>query len=110
MPVATARQAAASALDNAYDAFIRDMGDGSGDAFVAAYDYREEGYRIAEAAFALDADDREFFIENEADDCADDSAKGLIVAAADFRLAELEAEASRLAVVVKASQFMQAAA
>lgn len=91
MPTRTAYQAAADRLDAEYAAFIRD-GEHTGDAVVAAYDYREDGFQIAEAAMRQAPRDRDLFIENECDD-HDESARDLISAAAAFRLEELAREA-----------------
>ena len=82
-------------LDNAWSEFIRES-DQSGDAFVAAYDYRETGYAIAEAAMRQAPADREIFIDNECDD-HDASAQYLIRCAAEFRLTEMDQGSRRIA-------------
>lgn len=85
---------AADNLDEAYAAYLRD-GDGSGDCFVAAYDYREEGYRIGSAVYGQPADEHESLIEGECAGFPTDAIK-LIWRAAEYRIAVL-AKAERLA-------------
>lgn len=56
-----------------------------------AYEYREEGFCIAEEAFLLPEDDREYFTEGQIKDCPE-SARYLVACAVAYRLAELEAD------------------
>ena len=77
----------ADRLDNAWACFL--AGQTDGDAFVAAYDWREEGYALAEKA-VLQADP-EAFIEGGVDG-ADQGARDLVAAAAWFRMGELVGE------------------
>lgn len=74
-------------LDDAFQAFASDNGDGfqSRD-WQGAYEYREEGYAIAETAF--DRPDRDAFIE-EAVEAFDENARYLVSCAVAFRLREL---------------------
>lgn len=84
----TTRQAA-DKLDDAYQAFARDNGDGfSSPDWQGAYDHREDGYALAEQAFELHSDDRADFIEAGVE-CFEESSRYLIARAADYRLAEL---------------------
>lgn len=88
--MAATRQAAIR-LDNAYDCYAKDHGDGFNQpAWMEAYEYREEGYRLGEEAYDMPADLRDAWVEVETDKHSE-SARYLIGCAADFRLAELVA-------------------
>lgn len=101
MAALTPRQAAADKLDAAYASYAHDQSDGFGSFdWQGAYDYREEGYRLGEEAADMPAEDRADWIDGETYRF-DESARYLIACAADFRVEELEAEASRQAVVAK---------
>jgi hypothetical protein len=76
-------------LDDAFTAFLD--GERDGDAWVAAYDTREEGYELAEKAFGQA--DRDAFIEAALDEVQIEAEAYLIGAACRFRLAELDEEA-----------------
>lgn len=82
----------AEALDNAWTVFLD--GERDGDAFVAANDYREDGYELGNRAYRLPLNERSDFIEN-AVEAFDDNARYLVSCAAAFRLAELEDMASQ---------------
>lgn len=77
-------------LDEAYCAFLD--GERDGDAFVAAYDYREDGYELAEKAVWLSADGRDAFLEAALDKADAGATRDLIAAAFAFRVAELSAQ------------------
>lgn len=83
----------ADKLDNAFQCFARDNGDGFYDRdFQGAYEYREEGYALAEKAFPLSGDLRDGFVEVSVE-AFEERARYLVSCAVAFRLAELEAEA-----------------
>lgn len=87
--MATTKRKAADRLDNAYDCYAKDMGDGFNQpAWMEAYEYREEGYCLGEEAHDMPAEDRDDWIEGETY-AFPESARYLIGCAADFRLAEL---------------------
>lgn len=89
--MATATRQAAIRLDNAYDCYAQDHGDGFNQpAWMEAYEYREEGYRLGEEAYDMPAEDRDEWIEGQTY-AFSESARYLIGCAADFRLAELAA-------------------
>lgn len=91
MPAATEARKAADKLDNAYQDFAHQNGEDYGQPdWHGAYEYREDGYAIAEAAFLLPVEEREDHVENAVEGC-DEHARYLIACAASFRLAELEA-------------------
>lgn len=79
-----ALRAAADKLDDAFGAFFREND------YLSAYDYREEGYELAEHVLSLPVDDRADEIDN-AVSTFPESARYLIACAAAYRLAELEA-------------------
>lgn len=85
----------AERLDDAYQSFAHDNAEdyGSPD-WHNAYEYREEGYAIAEqAALISDECEREDFTESEIAGC-DRHAHYLIACAVAFRLSELDAMAA----------------
>lgn len=89
--MATATRQAAIRLDNAYDCYAKDHGDGFNQpAWMEAYDLREEGYDLAEKAYTMPADLRDAWVEAETDKHPE-SARYLVSCAVDFRLAELAA-------------------
>lgn len=80
-------------LIDAYQAFARENGDGfSSRDYDGATGYREEGYRLGEEAADLCEEDRDEWIEGESY-AFPESARYLVAVAADYRLAELEANA-----------------
>lgn len=89
-----ARRKAASKLDDAYAGFIYDNGS---DSWHNAYEYREDGYAIAEKAWLVPEEDgeRENYVEAEIATC-DDGSRYLIARAVEFRLAELACEPVKL--------------
>lgn len=79
----------AAKLDEAFRTFAHANGDGlSKPDWIGAYDYREDGYAIAEEAYGLPADDQADFIEDAVSEHPE-SAQMLVALAADFRLSEL---------------------
>ena len=79
-------------LDAAYQSFAHEWSDDGRPDWHNAYEYREEGYAIGEAASRIPDKEsaREDFIEGEVEGC-DEHAHHLIACAAYFRLAEIEA-------------------
>lgn len=76
-------------LDDAFNAYATDNGDGFGSRdFQGAYEYREEGYALALEASLMPESVRDEHIEAEIDGF-DENARYLIRCAADYRLAEL---------------------
>lgn len=79
----------ADKLDNAFQCFASDNGDGfAARDWQGAYEYREEGYRLGEEAYDMPAEDRADWIEAQTY-AFDESARYLIGCAADYRLAEM---------------------
>ena len=77
-------------LDDAFNAFATDNGDGFGSRdFQGAYEYREEGYELALEASLMPAALRDDHIEAGLDEF-EESARHLIRCAVDYRLAEIE--------------------
>lgn len=90
-PIPTLRQLG-DRLDQAFALHMD--GERDGDAFVAAFDTREDGYDLA--LKGQWANDREAFLEDALDRAAQYD-RDLIAAAFWFRLAELDAELARAA-------------
>ena len=90
----TARRQAALRLDEAFRSYVE--GECYCEAWVFAYDHREEGYEIAEKVWRLPAHRQDAALEEALDDCDGADAADLIECAARFRLAELASEASKL--------------
>ena len=83
MMTSTDLRKAADRVDDAYAAYVSEWSDE-----IAAYDFREEGYRLGEIAARMHPDARDEFIEECVEE-APDSAQYLISVAAHYRLAEV---------------------
>lgn len=80
---------AAAKVDDAFQAYANEHGDGFADRdYRGAYDYREEGYRLGEEAHDLPEEDRDDFIDAQSY-AYPGSAQWLVACAANYRLAEL---------------------
>lgn len=85
----TELRTAAAKVDDAFQAYANEHGDGFADRdYRGAYDYREEGYRLGEEAHDLPAEDRDDFIDAQSY-AFPEGAQYLVAVAADYRLAEL---------------------
>lgn len=89
----------ADKLDNAFQTFAHDNGDGfSSHDWQGAYDYREEGYELAVEASLMPEVMQAAHIETEIEGF-DESARYLIRCAVDYRLAEIADHRSSVVVV-----------
>lgn len=80
---------ASDAVDDAYRAYATANGDGFSDHnWRGAYEAREDGYAIAEEAFALPVEEREDHIENAVEGLPT-SEQEMVSASAYYRLIEL---------------------
>ena len=80
-------------LDNALTEYASENGDGfyCRD-WVGAYEYQDEGFAMAEQAFAMPEEDREDWLEEQRE-AFPQSARYLMAVASSYRLAELVEEA-----------------
>lgn len=80
-------------LDDAMEAYVYDNG---GNTWHQAEEYRDTGYFLAGQAFAQTEEDPQVFIEDATKSCEEGSGY-LVLVAAEYRLAELQAERAKKA-------------